>query len=220
VTAFPLAGTPQTIRVYAANSADAGLVVLIQGKDQNGKEVLYVDAISGQSGFGESIALASPFADSVNLYSSLYGLQKDKTFGEVQVFQVDPATGVESPLVVMGPGEQVAQYRKYFVNGLPKQCCNTPGGVIQVLAQCKLDFIPVAADTDYLMIQSVPALIDECMSVRYGRMDTPGAQQLSAVKHQSALRLLFGQLDNFLGKERPAIRRSIFGSQPLIPQPV
>ncbi len=220
VTAFPLAGTPQTIRVYPADPRDVGLVVMPQGKDANGKDILFIDPVSGQSGRGESIGLATPFADSVNLYSSLDGIQKNKTFGEVQIFQVDPATGVESPLVVMQPGEEVAQYRRYFVNGLPNQCCNTPGGVIQVDAQCKLDFIPVASDTDYLMIQNVPALIDECMAVRFGRMDMPGPQQLAAAKHLSALKLLFGQLDNYLGKERTAIQRHIFGSQRLQRQPV
>lgn len=220
VTAFPLAGTPQTIRIYASDPRDDGRVVLPQGKDANGKDVLFIDPVSAQSARGESIALATPFADSLNLFSSLDGFQKNKTFGEVQVFQVDPATGVESPLVVMQPGEMVAQYRKYFVNGLPTHCCNTPGGVIQVEAQCKLDFIPVASDTDYLMIQSVPALIDECMSNRLGRMESTAAQSLSVTKHASALRLLFGQLDNVLGKERPAITRSIFGSQPLRRQPV
>jgi hypothetical protein len=220
VTAFPLAATPQTIRIYAADPRDNGLVVMPQGKDANGKDVLFIDPLSQQSARGERLALATPFADSLNLFSSIDGIQKNKTFGEVQIFQVDPATGAESPLVVMQPGEEVAQYRKYFVNGLPKQCCNTPGGVIQIMAQCKLDFIPVASDTDYLMIQSVPALIDECMAVRFGRMDLAGVFSTSDKKHQSALRLLFGQLDNYLGKERPAIQRHIFGSQRLQRQPV
>lgn len=220
VTAFPLAGTPQTIRMYLSNASDVGLAALIQGKDQNGKAVLFIDPVSQASGRGETVQLDTPFADSANQFSSIDGLQKSKTFGEVQFFQVDPVTGAEMPLVVMGPSEEVANYRRYYVNGLPSHCCNVPGGVIQVLAQCKLDFIPVTNDVDYLMIQSVPALIDECMSNRLGRMDSAAAQQLSQAKHASALRLLFGQLDNFLGKERPAIRRSIFGSQPLQSQPV
>lgn len=220
VTAFPLAGTPQTIRAYPADPRDAGLVVMPQGKDANGKDILFIDPTSAQSARGESIVLEVPFADSLNLFSSLDGIQKNKTFGEVQIFQVDPATGVESPLLVMQPGETVAQYRKYFVNGLPTHCCNTPGGVIQVDAQCRLDFVPVASDVDYLLIGSVPALIDECMSIRLGRMESAAAQQLSAAKHQSALRLLFGQLDLHESREQVAVGRSIFGSNPLRRQPV
>jgi hypothetical protein len=83
---------------------------------------------------------------------------------------------------------------------------------------CKLDFVPVSCDTEYLNIMSVPAIIDECQAIRYGRMDIPGAGQLSANKHSNALRLLFGQLDHLLGKERPALQRHLWGSNRMYPQ--
>jgi hypothetical protein len=140
------------------------------------------------------------------------------TWGDVQLFQVDPNTQVETPLGTMRPAETTGQYRQYYVNGLGSNCCGaTP---IQVSVQCKLDFTPVYSDSDYLLIQSIPALADECMSIRYGRMDTAGAAQLSAAKHANALRLLLGQIDHMEGREQIAIRRSLFGSERLIAQPV
>lgn len=221
-TFTPLLSTAQTIRVYASDTSDLGRTVLVQGKDSNGNIIRFVDAAVPQSGLGESIVLAAPFADSVNTFTEITGIQKQRTYGEVQIYQVDPSTGTETALVVMQPSEETALYRKYFINGLPTRCCNasTTSTTLQVLAMCKLDYVPVQVDSDYLTIMSVPALIDECMSIRFGRMDTPGAQQLSMAKHQSALRLLFGQLDNYLGKERPAIRRSLFGSNTMISQPI
>jgi hypothetical protein len=221
-TFTPLLSTAQTIRIYASDTADLGRTVLIQGKDSNGNIIRFVDSAVPQSGLGESMVLATPFTDSVNTFTEITGIQKQRTYGEVQIYQVDPTTGTETALVVMQPSEQTALYRKYFVNGLPTRCCNssTTNTTLQVLAMCKLDYVPVQVDSDYLMIMSVPALIDECMSIRFGRIDTPGAQQLSLMKHQSALRLLFGQLDNYLGRERPAIRRSLFGSDPMQLQPV
>jgi len=221
VTFEPLASTA-TIRAYITNPNDAGRTALIQGDDANGAPVLFVDAATGNAGSGETLIFESPFVDAVNQFSTISGIQKQNTFGEVEYFQVDPTTGTESPLLVMAPGEQTALYRKYFINGLPNNCCNsacTTSSALQVLAMCKLDFIPVKSDSDYLRIMSIPALIDECMAIRYGRMDSPGAQALSANKHASALRLLFGQLDNYLGKERPAIQRHIFGSNRLLLQP-
>lgn len=220
VTFTALLSTPQIIRVYASDPNDVGRTCLIQGKDVNDATVRYVDAPTGKSGLGETVTFASPFADSVNQFSELTGIQKQKTFGEIEFKQVDPTTGVETSLVVMQPGETTAYYRKYYINGLPSNCCNVVGGALQVLAMCKLDYIPSQVDSDYLRIASVPALIDECMAVRYSRMDSPTAQQLSAQKHQSALRLLFGQLDNVLGKERVAIQRHIFGSDRLSLQPI
>ncbi len=221
VTTFtPLLSTPQYIRAYAADPADVGRTCLIQGKDSNGQYVRYADSIAAQSGVGEKLTFGSPFADTQNLYSEITGVQKVKTFGEIQFYQVDPDTGAETSLLVMQPGETTASYRKYVVNGLPTHCCNTSGGVIQVLALCKLDFTPVQVDSDYLIIQSVPALIEEGQAIRFSRMDTPGAMALSERKHENALRLLFGQLGHMLGNERPAIGRHIFGSQPLRLNPI
>lgn len=223
VTFTPLLATPQIIRAYAADPADVGRIVLVQGADANGQTVRFLDALSNAAGLGERIVMDSPFADSANHFSSVTGFQKQKSYGEFQFFQVDPTTGVETPLLVMQPGETSALYRKYSVQGLPN-CCTvphgTPSGTVPVLAMCKLEFQPVTCDSDYLGILSIPALIDECQAVRYSRMDTPGAQQLSANKHASALRLLFGQLDHYLGKERPAIQRHIFGSQRMRLQPL
>lgn len=223
VTFTALLSTPQYIRAYATNPNDVGRTCLIQGKDSNGAYVRFVDAATGNAGLGESLTLSSPFTDTAVLYSEITGIQKVKTFGEVEFFQVDPSTGVETSLLVMQPAETTALYRKYYINGLPSNCCTsctTTSTQLQVLAMCKLDYVPVTCDSDYLRIMSVPALIDECMSIRYGRMDTPGAQQLSAAKHASALRILFGQLDHYLGKERPALQRHIFGSDRMRLQPL
>jgi hypothetical protein len=210
VTAAPLASTPQTLRLYATNPADYGIAVLFQGEDQNSNEILFTDVVTGKAGLGEPIILANPFTDSINQYTEIKGIQKSATLGPVQIFQVDPVSGAESLLLQMEPNELVAQYRKYLVARLPNECHGQP--IVQVRAQCKLDYIPAVTDTDYLRIQSIPALIDQCMSVRYGRMDTAQAQQLAGFKHQSALRILFGQLDNYLGKQQTAIQRHIEGS--------
>jgi len=228
VTTFnPLLSTPQYIRAYVSDTSDVGRTALIQGRDSNGQTIRFIDALTNSSGLGERITFSSPFTDTANIYDEISGIQKQKTFGEVQFFQVDAATGAESPLLVMGPSETTASYRKYAVYGLPNQCCNITGNnqattpqPLQVLAMCKLDFTPVSCDSDYLNIMSVPALIDECQSIRMSRMDVPGAIQLSLQKHQSALRLLFGQLQHYLGNERPAIQRHIFGSDRLRLQPL
>lgn len=220
VTTFsPLLPTPQIIRAYAADPSDLGRGLLIQGKDANGQIVRFLDALSNASGLGERIVLDSPFTDTANHFSEITGVQKQKSFGEVQLFQVNPTTGVEAPLMVMSPSETTAQYRSYYLGGIPCGCCNVPGGV-QVMALCRLNFIPVQCDSDYLMIQNIAALIDECQAIRFSRMDTPGAMQLSAAKHASALRLLFGQLDSINGREQVAIQRHLFGSSRMRLQPI
>lgn len=222
VTFAGLLPTPQTIRVYPTDARDAGLRVLLQGKDQNDQTILTTDPGTGQSAPGEYLSLSFPFVNSVNQFSTITGIQTDQRFGPLQFFQVDPNTGVEVPLSTMDPNETSASYRRYLIAGIPNTniCCASPGNPIQISAQGRLDFIPVINETDYLTIQCVPALVEEALSIRYSRMDSPNASENSMKHHVKALALLNGQLDVFEGKINTAVRVPIWGSRPLRRQPV
>jgi len=215
-TLAPLLGTAQTVRIYPTDSRDTGLRVLLQGKDQNSQTVLTTDPGTGLSAPGEYIALKFPFVDSVNQYSSITGIQKDQTYGPIQFFQVD-ATGTESALSAMEPNEGTAWYRRYLISGVPNVnlCCTSPANPLTITAQGRLEFIPVQNETDYLTLPNVPALLEECQSIRYSRMDN-GAQQ-SMLHHGRALALLNGQMDLYEGKVSTAINMPLWGSQRLRP---
>lgn len=216
-----LLSTPQTIRVYSTDARDVGRRVLLQGKDQNGQTILTTYPNTGKSAPGEYLTISSPFSDSVNQYSSITGIQKDETWGPVQFFQVDPTTLAEVALSSMEPTEGQALYRRYMISGIAstKICCQS-NATFQITAQGKLDFMPVKNETDYLTIPNVPALIEEAMSIRFGRMESTTAAQQSAVHHNKALQLLWGQLDHVMGKTQTAVRVPIFGSQKLSRMPV
>lgn len=221
VTFSDLKSTPQTIRIYYTDIKDTGLRVLLQGTDQNDQTILTTDPNTTLTAPGEYVMLKFPFVDTVNTFKTITGIQKDETYGPIQIFQVDPTTGVESALSTMQPEESVASYRRYMVNGLNSNatCCGA-SATLQMKAQGKLDFIPVINETDYLTIPNIPALIEECMSIRFGRMDTQNASNLSAIHHAKALALLNGQLDHHLGKVSTAVKVPIFGSQRMRRQPV
>ena len=222
VTFTDLLPTPQQIRIYPTDNRDIGLRVLLQGKDQNGQVILTTDPGTGQSAPGEYLPVNFPFVTSVNQFSTISGIQKDQTYGPLQLFQVDPTTGVELPLSTMYPNEVSASYRRYLIAGIPNTniCCATPGNPIQISAQGRIDFLPVINETDYLTIPCVAALIEESLSIRYGRMDSANAAQQSGVHHAKALALLNGQLDLYCGKTNVAVSVPIFGSHKLRRQPV
>jgi hypothetical protein len=205
------------IRLYTTNDNDANSKVLIQGKDINGSTVYSEDPNTGQAIQGEYVVLATPFVDTLYRYSELTGIQKDITWGDVQFFMVD-AAGTETALTVMQPGEDTTLLRRYYINGLPRSCCNA--STIQVKAMCRMDFVQARSDADYLYIQNIPALIEEVQAIRYGRMDLPAAQTIASSHHAMALRLLFGQMDHLHGKNTTSIGRSLFGSNALRNQPV
>lgn len=210
--------TPQIIRAYLSDPRDAGKRVLVQGNDQNNMTVLTTDPGSAKSAPGEYMVLKSPFVDSVNHFlGNLTGLMKDETFGPVSFFQVDPSTAVETSLSTLEPTEGTGWYRRYLIAGIPQlqnPCCNTTGS-LQITAQGRLDFIPVANENDYLLIQNLPALNEECKCIRFNNMDSSGAVQQAALHHGQALGLLNGQLDAVYGKVNTAVKVPIFGSQPM-----
>ncbi len=212
-----LASTPQIIRVFPTDPRDSGSTVIVQGTDQNGQTVTSTDPVTNQTILGEQLTLAFPFVQTLNQFMpaanslGVTGLEKDGTFGPVTFFQVDFNTGVSTPLSSMEPSETSSAYRKYLIGNLPCRPQCTTNGVSQVTAMAKLEYVPIASDPDYLGIPCVPALIAECEALRYESMDNVQAQQMGVSKHAKALQLLFGQLQHYMGNERPAISVNLFG---------
>ena len=196
------------LRFYITDAADSGRRVLVQGTDQNGTTIYSLDGIDQVTGI--YLSFIQPFVDTPFNITTLTGLQKDFTVGQVKVFEVDTITGVSRLILTMEPSEEVAGYRSYFVGGLTGSNVTT-----QVTAMAKLALIPVAVDSDYLCVQNIAALKEECMAVRMGEMDDTTSAGQSALHHRNAIRLLQGELVHFLGKEMPAINFAPFGTAKL-----
>lgn len=205
------AGT--VLRFYLTDVLDVGRRVLVQGTDTNDSTVYSLDGTVQVQGI--FVDLTSPFVDVPFAMNTLTGLQKDVTIGPVQVWEVDQTTGAQTLISTMEPSEEVAGYRRYFLNGLPTACCENPQvqtPIVQVTAMAKLAFLPVVADTDYLLIQNLQALKEECQAVRFGEMDDTASAAQATLRHQKAINLLNGELVHHLGKERPAINFAPFGT--------
>lgn len=197
-----------------ANAADEGLRIFFNGIDNNGMQIYSVDNGVRVNGF--FLSFDSPFVSSPMQLNSVTGILKDKTFGPISVYQVDPS-GNQSLLTIIQPDQQTTQYRRYFIQGLPTQCfdCDSPTGIVQIQAMAKLEFIPVASDTDFLIIQNIPALKEECMAIRAGEMDNAEGKRESALHHKEAIRLLNQELIHVIGKENPAIQFKPWGDASL-----
>jgi hypothetical protein len=204
----------QNIMVFPTDQADLTKSVIIQGTDTAGNSIYSQDVFSRIQ--GEKVALNFPFVSPPSQFGSITGIQKDVTNGPVQIVQSGLATGDINLLLVMEATETVASYRRYYLNHLPRNCCHGSGdGTVQVKALVKLDFVPVMVDTDYCLIQNQEAIIEECMAIRYSRIDTVSAKQMARDHHRNAIGLLNGELNHFLGKEKPAMLFKPFGSADL-----
>lgn len=214
ITFTDMTNSPQYIVAYITDTSDVGKRTLIQGNDQDGNPIYSLDVTTQVT--GTFLTFASPSTSSTMVLSAITGIQKDVTVGEVRYYQHDPNTGDEILLLTMQPTETTASYRRYYLHNLPDNCCHT--GVedtIQVTAIAKLDLIPVRAQTDYLLIQNLEAIIEECQSVRYSEMDEPTALQMSENRHKQAIGLLNGEQAHYYGLNQAAVNFAPFGSAKL-----
>lgn len=218
LTDFP--STPSKLRFYPLSSADIGKKIQVQGVDANGNIVYGVDTVTQLSILGESVYLAAPFVETLNTYSKITGILKASTLDTITIFAVDPNTGIQTQISSMEPHELTANYRRYLLDGLPANCCQTANGIVQVSAQVRFDFVPALSPSDPLVIACIPAIIQQALFHKYEKQDTKTSAALADRHHTMAIRYLFGQLDAFQGKTSVAINVPLFGSQKLIRQPV
>ncbi len=208
------------LRFYMTNTADEGKRVLAQYKDSNDIPVRSLDGTIPV--LGEMLTFISPFVDStyeVWPVRGITGLIKDVTLGRIMIYEVDTVTTDETLIGFMEPGETSANYRRYYVSGLPRNCCNLPDSTstdVQVTALVKLEYVPVAVATDYLLIPNVEALTHECQACRFDEMDVPNASQKSIEHHTKAIRLLQGQMVANEGTQQPAVIFAPFNNSRLV----
>jgi hypothetical protein len=201
------------LRFYVTDAADVSRRVLVQGRDGNAQTIRSLDGLVQVQGI--FVTLTTPFVQTPFDISFISGLQKDITIGEVPVYEYDTVTGQQRLISTLEPSEQVAGYRRYFLNGAPKNCCDpatTSATTAQITTMAKLAFIPVIADTDYLLIQDIDALKEACQAVRFGEMDDSLSAQQFQTRHANAVKLLNGELRHHLGKDQPAIGFAPFGT--------
>lgn len=205
--------TPFLIRAYFANAADVGKRALIGGIDSNGQPIYSQDGLSPVS--GQFMSFDSPFVTWPQSFNRIDGVQKDVTAGRITFYAVDATTGDETLILTMEPGEQTAGYRRYYLNPIPRNCCNSTSGVIAVKAIAKLEAIPVRVDTDYLLFHNLEAIIEECQSIRYSEIDSPTSKAMSHDHHRQAVRFLNGELTHRVGSKNAAIIFAPFGTAKL-----
>ena len=210
------------LRIRAENQAldTAGdKRVLVQGTDTTDTVITSqdVDASFTNQVQGLYLRITAPFVDMPFPMNSITGLQKDPTNGPIQFWDVDPNTGNETIILTMDPGEVVSGYTRYFFDRLPLDCCpviNDSAGnpTVQIRAMVKLNLIPVVYGPDYLLIQSLEAIIAEAQSARYSTMDDPRSKAMALGAHRDAIRLLMGEMAHYYGIQSPAIGFMPFGS--------
>lgn len=202
----------QLIRVYLTNVADVGRTILFsQAKDENGVRIYSTQNGAPVDGF--VLTLQNSFTTSAFEVTEFNAIYKDATFGEVVVKRVDADSGVEVTICRIQPDETTPAYRKYFIPHLPRPCDDET--TVQINALAKLDFIPLARETDFLPISNLAALRFICESIRFSKMDSPQFQSEAIRKRKLAVRELQNEQRHVHGSQTPSFTNPIAGLEGL-----
>lgn len=161
-------GSGVYIRAYPSYQADIGKKVRIYGIDTNGQVVRVKNPLTGIWEEGLEMVLAAPFVQSAITFRTITRISKEVTQGPVRYYQFDGTNLLD--LVLHEPTETNPYYRHSKIEGLRSHgnsCVNSScNGIRSVEALVKLQFIPVVADTDLVLISNLQALKNMIMSIK------------------------------------------------------
>jgi len=195
------------IKVYCDLAADVSAPILLQGTDSTGKRVRTnpsLDLLTYVDGEYVLPSLAGTLSTTLWGLGGLASVQKPMTKGAIRLSEYNPTLVTERPIAAYEPTETQPQYRRCLIPGLSNlgQCCNPEtttyfpctDKVVEVLA--KLAFIPVVADTDFVLIQSIPALR---LMVQCLRKEESNLMEEASLWEARAIQVLNDELQDYVG---------------------
>lgn len=161
-------GKQYYIRVYPSTQQDKGKTVTIFGIDENGLQIR--TQVNGVWQEGVTLTLDIPFVSTPFKLREVTRITKQATSGVVRYYQYDADNDTHMDLVWHDPSELTPMYRQ---TKLPRRrscdgtCPTTPcNGLASIQALVKLEFQPVSADSDLVLISNQDALRDMIIGIR------------------------------------------------------
>jgi len=195
---------PKKIIFVCDVAADVGATVTVMGYDGNGNWIRTNPGSVWQD--GETIALAqSGGTTSTSIFSSITAIRFTAVRkGQVWLYEYDTVTTTQRLIGHYQYWEIMPSYTRYFIPSI----CNTSSGsnscnstLVEIMA--KLDHLPLVLDTDYPVIQSIPAMKLEMQSKQKLNSAVSTADFTEGkLFHKDAIASLESQLDHFLGVGR------------------
>jgi len=163
------------IRAYISQPSDVGRSITIYGVDSNGQTVRS-ERDDGTFQDGVVLTLASPYVSTQKQFRRVTRVLKDPTDGPVRLYQYDSTNNVLKDMAYYEAGETSPSYRHTVLNasryrmfgGGAAAACACSGGLRQISALIKLQFIPVRYDDDAIQIENIDALKLAMQAIKLG----------------------------------------------------
>lgn len=151
------------IKVYSDIAEDSSSRITLQGYDENGNWIRTL--VSGVWIDGEQVAMNTTGTLTTKLFTSLVAVLKPVTLGNIRLYEYDTIGAANfRSLAIYDPDETRPLYRRSLVPGLGSECCVSDDEDLDtcnkstVTVMAKLRHIPVATDSDWLMLRSPAAI--------------------------------------------------------------
>lgn len=172
-------GDGRTIRAYPASASDVQKTITIFGTDNNGQRLMTQGA--GPWSDGIKLTLQVPFVETPIFIRQIERVIKDQTTGPVRLYAFNSATSLLEDVAYYEPSETRPNYLRSRLS-LPcfgtTDCSGNPSTANGIIALVKLQFIPVFADTDLVLIDNLVAIKHMMQSIRSEEsQDTEGARE-------------------------------------------
>jgi len=192
-------GTGKKLKVYFDLPVDNATQILFQGYDADGNWIKTSDGTGGYYD-GELIVPSATGTLSTHYFSALTGVQKPITQGVIRVYEYDTVATTQRAIAIYEPDETRPTYRRILIPGLSTLgSCTGTGDTCAtktVTVMVKIAFMPVYVDTDWLQINSLPALKSMCQALKKEENNLID----DAHKYEAnAVRILQNQLQNHEG---------------------
>lgn len=209
-----IVGTNKRIRLYSGGTADAGKIILLQGKNSIGAEI-YTEyplastiQIRGRNLTLVSSGAVTPYVTTSEDWSTLDSAQKPVTQLPVTVKEYDTVTTLERTLGIWYPDETRPEYRRSLIPNLVS--AGLTSQVITVIG--KLRHIPIRGDNDWVIPPNLAAIK---LMIRAIWLEENDRVQEAAIYEASARKKLEDQTKHNVGlaeQPMPVSYGDTFGS--------
>ncbi len=152
--------TGKLLRYYVVNNEDIGKTITINGTQYGGQPLQTQDS-AGHFTNGIVIAAGAPYGTNAALVTRIESITRQATTGLAYLYQYDPTTNVLRDLAVYQPNETNPRFRRSKILNKPVNARGADANGIcwtNIDALVKVEFVPVANDLDFLMIDNFDAL--------------------------------------------------------------
>jgi len=179
---------PFAVQVTCDNAADYGKTITIYGKDTSGIEVVALRP-DGTTQRGYVLTLAATSPSTTTVFSEISAVVKDQTVANVRLWVYDPTAPFGTPVAIYSANETNPEYLFSELARVPYRSHGTALCKQHIEALVKLAWMPVAQDSDLILLDNIDAIKSMVQSIRYresGDDDNANKMEMNAVRRLNA----------------------------------